>query len=65
MQGTNMSNFVQATEHEFYMYAYFEYLDICRFLYLNTSRFELWQFYKSFQIVTDQKVTFPHSTNLK
>jgi hypothetical protein len=32
MLGINMSNFVQATEHEVYMYAKFEYLIIYRFL---------------------------------
>jgi hypothetical protein len=28
MQETNMSNFAQATEHEVYMYAKFEYLNV-------------------------------------
>jgi hypothetical protein len=32
MQETNMSNFVQATEYEVYMYARFEYLDTYGFL---------------------------------
>jgi hypothetical protein len=32
MQKTNMSNLVQATELEEYMYAKFEYLDIYIFL---------------------------------
>jgi hypothetical protein len=32
MQGTNVKTFVQVTEHELYMYAKFEYLDIYRFL---------------------------------
>jgi hypothetical protein len=32
VHATNMSNFVQATEYELYMYAKFEYLDIYRFL---------------------------------
>jgi hypothetical protein len=32
MHGINMSNFVQATEHEVYMYAKFECLDIYIFL---------------------------------
>jgi hypothetical protein len=32
MQETNMSNFVQAIEHEVYMYAKFEQLTIYRFL---------------------------------
>jgi hypothetical protein len=36
-----MGNFVQATEHDVHMYAKFEYLDIYRFLQLNTLTFEL------------------------
>jgi hypothetical protein len=32
MQETNMSNFVQATEHEVYMHANFEYSNIYIFL---------------------------------
>jgi hypothetical protein len=32
MQETNMSNFLQATEYEVYMYAKFEHLTIYRFL---------------------------------
>jgi hypothetical protein len=39
-----MSNFVQATEHEVYMYAKSEKLDILRFLQINTSRFECGNF---------------------
>jgi hypothetical protein len=41
MQGTNVSNFAQATGHDVHMCAKFEYLDIYRFLQLNTSKFEL------------------------
>jgi hypothetical protein len=40
-----MRNFVQATEHDIHMYEKFEYLYILRVLQINTSRFELWQFY--------------------
>jgi hypothetical protein len=36
-----MINFLQATEHEVYMYAKVEYLNIYRILRFNTSRFEL------------------------
>jgi hypothetical protein len=36
-----MSNFVQATEYDMYMYAKYEYLDIYKFLQLNTLRFEM------------------------
>ncbi len=32
MQGKNMNNFIQATEHEGYMYAKFEYLNVHTFL---------------------------------
>jgi hypothetical protein len=35
MQETNMSNFVQATEHEVYMYAKFKYLDVHIFFVNN------------------------------
>jgi hypothetical protein len=41
MQGTNVSNFSQGTEYDVHKYAKFEYLNIYRFLQLNTSRFEL------------------------
>jgi hypothetical protein len=44
MQGINMNSFVQATEHEVYMYAKFEYLIIYRYLQLNTSRFQFLKF---------------------
>ena len=44
MQGINMIIFIQATEHEVYMYAKFEYLIVYRFLKLNNSKFEFLQF---------------------
>jgi hypothetical protein len=36
-----MSNFIQATEYDVYVYAKFECLDVYRFLKLNTSRYEM------------------------
>jgi hypothetical protein len=35
MQGINMNNFIQATEHEGYMYAKFEYLNIYAFFVIK------------------------------
>jgi hypothetical protein len=39
-----MINFVQATEHDVHMYAKFGYFTFYEFLYLNTSRFDLYEF---------------------
>jgi hypothetical protein len=39
MQGINMSNFVQSTEHELYMYAKFECLDVYRFFVIKCLKF--------------------------
>jgi hypothetical protein len=36
-----MGNFVQANDHDVYMFTKSGCLDVYRFLYLNTSRFEL------------------------
>jgi hypothetical protein len=40
-----MSNFVQATEPEVYMYAKFEYFTLYAFVQLTTPSFDLLQFY--------------------
>jgi hypothetical protein len=39
MQGINMSNIVQSTEHELYMYAKFECLDVYRFFVIKYLKF--------------------------
>jgi hypothetical protein len=36
-----MGNFVQVMEYDVHMYAKFKYIEIYKFLQLNTSRFEL------------------------
>jgi hypothetical protein len=46
MKETNTRNFLQATDRDVNMYAMFEYLNSYRFLFLNTSRFELLEFYR-------------------
>jgi hypothetical protein len=39
-----MINFVQATEHDVHMYAKFGDFTFYGFFYLNTSRFDLYEF---------------------
>jgi predicted nucleic-acid-binding Zn-ribbon protein len=41
-----MNNFIQTTVHDLYMYAKFECVEVYRFLQINTSRCEFYEFYR-------------------